>query len=111
MADVSEAIMGAAYLTGGRDLGLQVIKDLGVPLSAVSQWSDFARQAVLPSREVTVTLKPGSLQAVENITGYKFKKPHLLAQALVGCRAYLFVEASTDSGRPIFRRKVLLMND
>ncbi|KAF9055191.1 ribonuclease III [Hymenopellis radicata] len=73
---------GCCVLTGGRDLGLQVIKDLGVPLSAVSQWSDFARQAVLPSREVTVTLKPGSLQAVEKITGYKFKKPHLLAQAL-----------------------------
>ncbi|KAK0212596.1 hypothetical protein DFS33DRAFT_1248292 [Desarmillaria ectypa] len=82
VADVVESIIGAAYLTGGKDLALRVTKDLGVPLSRVEQWPDFGRTAMAPSSSVTAKLKPGTLQAIEDVLGHKFKRPYLLAQAL-----------------------------
>ncbi|KAK0486056.1 hypothetical protein IW261DRAFT_1582129 [Armillaria novae-zelandiae] len=82
VADVVESIIGAAYLTGGKDVALRVTKDLGVCLPRVEQWSDFGRTAMAPSSRVTTKLKPGTLQAIESILGHKFKRPYLLAQAL-----------------------------
>ncbi|KAK0461022.1 uncharacterized protein EV420DRAFT_1529795 [Desarmillaria tabescens] len=82
VADVVESIIGAAYLTGGKDVALRVTKDLGVPLLRVEQWSDFGRTAMAPSSSVTAKLKPGTLQAIEEILEHKFKRPYLLAQAL-----------------------------
>ncbi|KAK0195664.1 hypothetical protein F5146DRAFT_1026528 [Armillaria mellea] len=82
VADVVESIIGAAYLTGGKDVALRVTKDLGVCLPKVEQWSDFGRTAMAPSSRVTAKLKPGTLQAIEGVLGHKFKRPYLLAQAL-----------------------------
>lgn len=83
IADVCEAIIGAAYQTGGIEVALQTIKDLSIPLPRVERWSDLVRLAVMPSPHITAPLKPGALEAVEGILGYKFKRPYLLAQALV----------------------------
>ena len=83
IADVAEAIIGAAYISGGRDLALKATKALSIPMPNVNRWSDFGRKALAPPPKVTAKLREGSLQAVEAIIGHKFSRPHLLAQALV----------------------------
>ena len=83
VADVAEAIIGAAYVTGGREVALKVTKALNVPVPHIDRWSDFGRKALAPPPEVTAKLPTGSIQAVESIIGHKFDHPHLLAQALV----------------------------
>lgn len=83
IADVVEAIIGAAYITGGRDTALSVTKCLNVPIPNIGQWSDFGRKT-LPSPDNTATeIQPSRLRAVEDIIGHNFHRPHLLAQALV----------------------------
>ncbi|OJA16985.1 hypothetical protein AZE42_00577 [Rhizopogon vesiculosus] len=82
IADVAEAIIGAAYLSGGRDVALRVIKALRLPVANVEQWDDFRRKALTPPSNVTPRLREGTLSAVEDIIGAKFKYPHLLSQAL-----------------------------
>lgn len=83
MADVAEAIIGAAYISGGRELALRVIKRLSIPMPEIEQWADFGRKALAPPPDASARLRPGSLEAVEKIIGHKFHRPHLLAQALV----------------------------
>ncbi|KAG1753945.1 uncharacterized protein EDB91DRAFT_1287021 [Suillus paluster] len=82
IADVAEAIIGAAYLSGGRDVALSVIKALRLPVAGVEQWDDFRRKALAPPSNVTPRLREGTLSAVESIIGATFKYPHLLSQAL-----------------------------
>lgn len=84
IADVAEAIIGAAYVSGGRDIALKVAKALTLPIANVEKWSDFGRKALLPPATAALKLRRESIVAVENIIGHKFKRPHLLAQALVG---------------------------
>lgn len=83
MADVAEAIIGAAFISGGRETALKVTKALNIPVPNVNRWSDFNRKVLTPPPSVTAKLRPGSIQAVETIIGHKFRRPHLLAQALV----------------------------
>ncbi|EMD41084.1 hypothetical protein CERSUDRAFT_131598, partial [Gelatoporia subvermispora B] len=85
-ADVVEAIIGAAYLSGGQEVALRAAKVLNVGMTDIEQWSDFARRATF------ITDPPAStrthrgflemLRAVEGIVGCRFEKPHLLLQAL-----------------------------
>ncbi|KIJ70179.1 hypothetical protein HYDPIDRAFT_78543 [Hydnomerulius pinastri MD-312] len=82
IADVAEAIIGAAYLSGGRDNALQAAKALQVPIPHAQQWRDFQRKALAPPSNVTAPLRQGTTEAVEAIVGHKFRHPHLLAQAL-----------------------------
>ncbi|KIJ20171.1 hypothetical protein PAXINDRAFT_126718 [Paxillus involutus ATCC 200175] len=82
IADVTEAIIGAAYLSGGRDNALQAAKALQVPIPLAQQWHDFRRKALAPPSTVTRPLRQGTTEAVEAIIGYRFQHPHLLAQAL-----------------------------
>lgn len=83
MADVAEAIIGAAFQTGGRDLGLKVVKSLHIPLPFIESWEDFSLKAKAPPPDITAPLAPNVLEAVERIVGAKFHRPHILAQALV----------------------------
>ncbi|KDQ29243.1 hypothetical protein PLEOSDRAFT_1064031 [Pleurotus ostreatus PC15] len=80
VADVAEAIIGAAYITGGRETALRAAKTLHVPILNIDQWSDFRHkvQAPLPSAR----LSSDSIDAVETIIGHKFIRPQLLAEAL-----------------------------
>ncbi|KAG1874526.1 hypothetical protein DFJ58DRAFT_315470 [Suillus subalutaceus] len=82
IADVAEAIIGAAYLSGGRNVALRAIKALRLPVADVEQWEDFRRKALAPPSDVTPRLRGGTLSAVEEIIGASFKYPHLLSQAL-----------------------------
>ncbi|EGO27424.1 hypothetical protein SERLADRAFT_446652 [Serpula lacrymans var. lacrymans S7.9] len=82
IADVVEAIIGAAYISGGRDLALTTAKTLDIPIRNIEHWADFGRKALTPPPRVTAKLRDGSIEAVETIIGHKFAYPHLLAQAL-----------------------------
>ncbi|KAJ7638731.1 hypothetical protein FB45DRAFT_976818 [Roridomyces roridus] len=82
VADVSEAILGAAYLSGGRDTALMAAKAMNLPFPNVEKWSDFGYKLLMPPPTVTAKLSPKTINAVEAIVKHKFKYPHLLAQAL-----------------------------
>ena len=83
IADVVEAIIGAAYVTGGSETALNASKALRIAVPSVDQWSDFARKALAPPPDVTTRLRPGTVEVIEEIMGHKFHRPHILAQALV----------------------------
>ncbi|KAJ8523549.1 hypothetical protein ONZ45_g63 [Pleurotus djamor] len=82
VADVVESILGAAYLTGGRELALKASKAMNIPTPGIDTWSDFQQKAMAPHPAVTAPLKPGTIEAVEVIIGHTFARRHLLAQAL-----------------------------
>ncbi|KAH9999338.1 hypothetical protein BJV77DRAFT_1058384 [Russula vinacea] len=69
IADVVEAIIGAAYVTGGSETALNASKALRIA-------------ALAPPPDVTTRLRPGTVEAIEDIMGHKFHRPHILAQAL-----------------------------
>jgi endoribonuclease Dicer len=78
-----EAIIGAAYKSGGREVALRASKALCIAIPRVDRWADFAKQALAPPPEVTGKLRAGTVEAIEKILGHRFARPHLLAQALV----------------------------
>ena len=86
IADVVEAILAAALLSGGHEVALQAARRLQVNVPNVAQWADYARLAAehgtcgqhagpLPARD--------TLEAVERIFGSQFRRPELVGQALV----------------------------
>ncbi|EAU84711.2 hypothetical protein CC1G_00230 [Coprinopsis cinerea okayama7 len=82
IADVTEAIIGAAYVSGGRETALDVAKALSIPIPGINTWSDLGMQVVIPFTTDAIELRPGSIEAVEGIIGHRFQQPHLLAQIL-----------------------------
>ncbi|KAG6890960.1 hypothetical protein C0995_000917 [Termitomyces sp. Mi166 len=80
VADVAEAILAAAYLTGGCETALQATKALGIPILGINTWSDFAKKGTRTS--FNLSLKKASIEGVETIIGYKVKQPQFLSQAL-----------------------------
>ncbi|KAI0352690.1 hypothetical protein OH77DRAFT_1428097 [Trametes cingulata] len=90
VADVVEAILAAAFLSGGHEVALHAARRLQIPLPNVAQWTDFARigaqqQQSSPdsgSRASVESLPPGTVEAVQALLGCTFNKPELLAQAL-----------------------------
>jgi endoribonuclease Dicer len=83
IADVAEAVIGAAYVSGGRETALRAVKALGLPVPQIDRWLDFSRKVLAPPPNVTAKLRTGTIEAVEAIIGHKLQHPHLLAQALV----------------------------
>ncbi len=88
IADVVEAILAAAFLSGGHELALQAARQLQVPIPNVAQWSDYARLAAQHAAQAQATqmypAPPSTTVAViEMIFGAKFNRPELLGQALV----------------------------
>ena len=57
-------------------------KTLNVPLPVVGHWSDFAR-IPNPFDDSTLKLQQSVITGVESIAKYTFKRPALLAEALV----------------------------
>jgi endoribonuclease Dicer len=80
---VAEAIIGAAFQTGGAELALKVVKSLHIPLPFIESWEDFSLKAKAPPPDLTIALDDHILKNVESILGAKFDRPHILAQALV----------------------------
>ncbi|KAI6105665.1 hypothetical protein F5141DRAFT_1189462 [Pisolithus sp. B1] len=83
IADVVEAIIGAAYLSGGQETALQVVKSMQVPIPNVEQWDNFRRKAPPPPPDPTALLRAGSVEAVETITGRQNINPRILGWALI----------------------------
>ncbi|KAF9263493.1 ribonuclease III, partial [Marasmius fiardii PR-910] len=84
IADVVEAIIGSAYISGGPEGGLRTAKALALPLNEVEQWSDFRRIAdttLHPAHSTTAAWLP-VVHQIETIIGHQFRRPHLLLQAL-----------------------------
>lgn len=86
VADVAEALIGAAVITGGIESALKISKDLGCYLPRVDRWSDFGRKVLAPPPEWTAELSPEALSEIEEILGCPITKPHIMAQALVRFR-------------------------
>ncbi|KAF9820990.1 hypothetical protein IEO21_00967 [Rhodonia placenta] len=84
IADVVEAIIGAAYLSCGIHGTLNAMKRLHVNIPRVEHWSDFAREmATSPSASSeSVSARSHENTALETIFGCRIRKPQLLAQAL-----------------------------
>ncbi|KAI4522283.1 ribonuclease III [Schizophyllum commune Loenen D] len=84
LADVVEAILGAAHLSAGRDGGLQVAKALGLPVAKNADiWDDFKAQVSMPATPSAASfLRPGTVDGVQSVIGQKLNKPELLALAL-----------------------------
>ncbi|KAI1792952.1 hypothetical protein LXA43DRAFT_1003961 [Ganoderma leucocontextum] len=95
IADVVEAILAAAFLSGGHDLALQAARQLQVPIPNIAQWSDYARLAAQQAAQVqeqptTRHAAPPSttVEAIERLFGSKFSRPELFGQALTHTSAF-----------------------
>ncbi|KAF5369839.1 hypothetical protein D9758_001134 [Tetrapyrgos nigripes] len=82
VADVAEAIIGAAYLSAGQDVALRVMKALRLPLSGIEEWSDLGRKHTAPPLYGSVKFNPTNVEAIESIIGCHFQRPEFLALAL-----------------------------
>ncbi|KAJ4482678.1 hypothetical protein C8R41DRAFT_922061 [Lentinula lateritia] len=82
LADVVEAIMGAALLSGGTDVALKAAKALNLPLPGIEEWSDFGQRVEKVFEPVLVQIPSSTIKAVEAVIGCQFERPQFLVQAL-----------------------------
>ncbi|KAJ3811921.1 hypothetical protein F5876DRAFT_88014 [Lentinula aff. lateritia] len=82
LADVVEAIMGAALLSGGTDVALKAARALNLPLPGIEKWSDFGQRVEKIFEPVSVQISSSTIKAVEAVIGCQFKRPQFLVQAL-----------------------------
>eukprot|EP00158_Paraphelidium_tribonemae_P009679 Partr_v1_DN28928_c2_g1_i1_m25909 putative Dicer-like endonuclease involved in cleaving double- stranded RNA in the RNA interference (RNAi) pathway. Produces 21 to 25 bp dsRNAs (siRNAs) which target the selective destruction of homologous RNAs leading to sequence-specific suppression of gene expression, called post-transcriptional gene silencing (PTGS). Part of a broad host defense response against viral infection and transposons len=94
VADVLEALVGAAYMSGGTSLALKVMDFFNIPVPSVDDFNclgtDVQRVVDDLIAEEKATLKTSGVERValldyerlENIIGYKFKHRFLLEQAM-----------------------------
>lgn len=66
-------------------MALRVTKAINIPVPHIDRWTDFARKTLAPPPDVSAELKAGTVEHIEKTIGRPFKRPHLLAQALVIC--------------------------
>ncbi|KAI0347065.1 ribonuclease III [Trametopsis cervina] len=81
VADVVEAILGAALISGGYDLAFNVAKVLHIDIPKVHQWLDIPRLG-LPEVTAVRGALSDKVQVVELITGHQFEQPTVLLEAL-----------------------------
>ena len=105
VADVVEAIIGSACLSGDRDLALWVSKRLKVPLPKINHWHELRSQYTFPERRHAVQLSLQTIAGVEKITGFKFKRVDVLAEALV---CSIKRDINTQLTRFVFTRHMVL---
>lgn len=84
LADVIEASLAAAYLTGGLESALQCCIAMRVPLDQISTWSDFNKVYIANQDEPPSSRALRLLDAarITEITGYTFTNPFLISEAL-----------------------------
>ncbi|KAF8640108.1 hypothetical protein AX17_001344 [Amanita inopinata Kibby_2008] len=85
IADVAEAVVGAAYLSGGNETAFTIAKSLCFSSPTVDSWSDLQTKVVISTDLVPVIsmAETNVIRFVEERIGYKFNQPCLLIQALV----------------------------
>lgn len=83
-ADVVEALIYAAYETGGLSAAWTFCRIVKLPMPEIAAWTDFATR---PVALVAVAYPPAVIEAADDIASrllkYTFKKPQLLQAALV----------------------------
>ncbi|KAF9084442.1 Dicer-like protein 1 [Mortierella sp. AD031] len=94
LADVIEASLGAAYLSGGYSSAFKAAKSLNIPFNEFDTWSDFervyleakaAKQAQSengPSMSTLSIANRTAIQEVQKTLGYEFKDPLLFFEAM-----------------------------
>ena len=79
LADVVESLIGAAYLHGGFDMGVECAKLFGLGL----HWQDIPQRIeTILSRVEGCDVYPPQLAYVEQMIGYEFERKLLLVEAL-----------------------------
>jgi len=88
LADVMEAMIGAALLTEGLfekeglNSALQMTVAIGIPVGGATCWEDYAKMYVAPEVEHDAHVFDMEDQLkIEALVGYKFKNRKLLMQA------------------------------
>ncbi|KAG8855620.1 hypothetical protein FRB96_006815 [Tulasnella sp. 330] len=86
LSDVCEAIIGAAYLSGGPEQAFKCMKTIRFPLDQLDRWTDLAQHVphinVIPHPPNNILPKKASLTAIQNIIGFELTQPHLLIWAV-----------------------------
>jgi len=84
LADVVEAILGAAYLSVGFPGVYIATQSLAIPVLEYDATSEIGKKMLPgPPAGASTLLKPGTVQALESIIGHKFKRRYYLEQVLV----------------------------
>ncbi|KAI0241525.1 Dicer-like protein 1 [Massospora cicadina] len=81
LADVMEALLGAAVASGGELAGLRCLMNLGLCFNDVATWNSIRNMYLVPKPYCSERTLPG-LGAIQETLGYKFRDPHLLYEAL-----------------------------
>ncbi|KAH9843805.1 uncharacterized protein C8Q71DRAFT_698068 [Rhodofomes roseus] len=82
VADVVEAIIGAAFLSGGQHVALKAMKTLNIAIPSIEQWSDFARIIGRSPPSARNLLPLVDVKALEAIVRCEIKNRDIFAQAL-----------------------------
>ena len=84
LADVVEAILGAAYLSVGFPGVYIATQSLAIPVLEYDAASEVGKKMLPePPAGISPPLKPGTVQTLEGIIGHKFKRRYYLEQVLV----------------------------
>jgi endoribonuclease Dicer len=84
LADVVEAILGAAYLSVGFPGVYIATQSFAIPVLEYDATSEIGKKMLPePPAEVPHLLKPSTIQTLEGIIGHKFRRKYYLAQVLV----------------------------
>ncbi|KAF9904462.1 Dicer-like protein 1 [Linnemannia zychae] len=97
LADVIEASLGAAYLSGGHKAAFSTAKALRIPFDEFETWSDFNRVFMeskatkeaarrderVPAPQPSLSIANlSAIQAVQEVLGYEFKDQSLFFEAM-----------------------------
>nr|CAG8438547.1 9096_t:CDS:2 [Entrophospora candida] len=82
LADVVEALLGAAYLTGEEQAGLKCARALEVPFDDITEWEQFSQWNKNLPRVSIKDHKSVDIKRIEEICGYTFNNKNLIAEAL-----------------------------
>lgn len=88
LADVMEAMIGAALLTdglfekAGLNSALRTTVAIGIPVGGATSWDDYSKMYIPPEVEHDAhVFDPEDQLKIESLVGYKFKNRKLLMQA------------------------------
>lgn len=99
IADVSEAIIGAAFISGGKNLAIHAAQRLGISLQ---DHTDVDYVSSAPFSHKVAPLNAETLNLVQGWVGRPLQRPELLREALVGtkaCRSRLIIDIVVDAIR------------
>ncbi|CAG8444339.1 4231_t:CDS:2 [Acaulospora colombiana] len=82
LADVVEATLAAAYLSGNIEAALKCCIAMGVPMDDITEWKHFHLNNKNSPRVKSKALEKLDVERVESICGYTFKNKILIAEAL-----------------------------